>query len=91
MKMSKRVYRTEPQIMVAILKECLVPSGITKIVYNNNLNFELATKYFIKMTRKGYLTIEKHNNRKWYKTTELGESMIGILVNVVQVIEEIRT
>jgi predicted transcriptional regulator len=83
-------YRTEPQIMVAILHTCLPVSGITRIVYDNNLNFELAKKYLDKMIVKGYIIKEEVGSRTWYRTTDVGVDMILKLVDVVQIIEEIR-
>lgn len=88
--MEKKVYRTAPQIMVAILHTCQPCAGITKIVYSNNLNFEIAKKYLDKMIIKGYLSKEIIKDRTWYRTTDVGIDMILKLVDVVQVIEEIN-
>jgi predicted transcriptional regulator len=85
-----KVYRTEPQIMIAILHTCQPCAGITRIVYDNNLNFELASKYLNKMIGKGYIVKETTDNRVWYRTTDVGVDMILKLVDVVHLIEEIR-
>ena len=88
--MGKKIYRTEPQIMVAILHICQPRATITKIVYSNNLNFHIAKKYLDKMVIKGYLSKEIINNRIWYRTTDVGVDMMVKLIEVVQVIEEIK-
>ena len=88
--MGKKVYRTTPQIMIAILHTCQPCAGITKIVYDNNLNFELAGNYLRKMIVKGYISKEIINGRKWYRTTDVGIDMIVKLIDVIQVIREIR-
>lgn len=83
-------YRTEPQIMIGILHTCQPCAGITKIVYSNNLNFDLAKKYLDNMINKGYITKEIIKDRTWYSTVDAGKNMIARLADVVQVIEEIK-
>ena len=85
-----RVYRTEPQVMIAILHTCQPCSGITRIVYDNNLNFEMAGRYLNKMITKGYITKDIIGGRNIYRTTDMGINILVKLIDVVQVIEEIR-
>ena len=61
--------RSRTDIAIDILRVAMKGSNKTRIVYETNLNFELATKYLKMLEDKGLIS---HENGL-YKTTDKGK------------------
>lgn len=58
-------------------------------MYKANLNFEIFTKYFDNLVRKGcIIEVRVVNSRRKYKTTEKGKILLQALKKAQQLLSE---
>ena len=64
-----------------------MPSNKMRIMYRSNLNFERFNKYFYDFMRKG-LIAEVNGERRVYRTTERGRSLLEVLRKAQEIFSE---
>jgi predicted transcriptional regulator len=69
------------EIIADILEEALKPRNRTRLMYQTNLSFFQANRYFERLLEKG-LIIRVNGSKSeitYYRTTEKGENLLKIL------------
>jgi predicted transcriptional regulator len=82
--------RDRLKIMLIILEICCENDGInkTKIVYQTNLNFKVATLYLDMLIKEDLIEVKNPGPREKYLTTEKGKELLGNIRNIYNRMEQ---
>ncbi len=71
-----KVRRTQYEIYWEILIFCNTQKSFTSIIQHCNLNSKIAQEYLDFLTQKKYLTVERHDDRSSFLTSETAQEFL---------------